>query len=83
MPINQVGEIAYQRAAPTGGLRLQADPPVCNRCWHEITPQNLGQISVVGSAPSPSRFEFIECTACTMVRAHDAETTLFWRQHHR
>jgi hypothetical protein len=83
MPINQVGEIAYEPAARMEGIRLQGDPPVCNRCWHEITPQNFGQVSVVGSAPSPSRFEFIECTACTPVRARDAETTLFWRQHHR
>jgi len=82
MPINQVGEIAYQPGAPMEGIRLQANPPVCNRCWHEITPQNLGQVSVVGSTPSPSRFEFIECTACTTVRARDAETTLFWMQHH-
>jgi hypothetical protein len=83
MPINQVGEIAYQPAAPMAGIRLQADPPVCNRCWHEITPQNFGQVSVVGYAPSPSRFEFIECTACTTVRVRDAETTLFWMQHQR
>jgi len=38
MPINQVGEIAYQPAAPMEGIRWQADPPVCNRCWHEIPP---------------------------------------------
>ena len=43
MPINHVGEIAYEPAAPPGGVRLQANPPVCNRCWYEITPQNLGQ----------------------------------------
>ena len=83
MPINQVGEIAYQRAAPTGGLRLQADPPVCNRCWHEITPQNFGQVSVVGYAPAPSRFEFIECTTCTTVCAREREQTVFWGQHQR
>jgi len=45
-------------------------------------PQNFGQVSVVGYTPSPSRFEFIECTACTTVHARDAETTLFWMQHH-
>jgi len=83
MPINQVGEIAYQPAALMECIRLQVDPPVCNRCWHEITPQNFGQVSAVGYAPSPSRFEFIECTACTTVRARDAETTLFWIQHQR
>jgi hypothetical protein len=83
MPINHIGEIAYQPASPTGGIRLQADPPVCNRCWHEITPQNFGQVFVVGQTPSLSRFEFIECTACTTVRAGDPEATLFWIQHQR
>jgi hypothetical protein len=83
MPISHVGEIAYQPASPTGGIRLQANPPVCNRCWHEITPQNFGRASVVGQAPSPSRFEFIECTGCTTVRARAPETTLFWVQHQR
>ena len=81
MPINHVGEIAYEPAAPLGGIRLQANPPVCNRGWYEITPQNLGQASVVGSAHSSSRFEFIECTACTRVRVGDPEQTLFWGQH--
>jgi hypothetical protein len=83
MPISHVGEIAYQPASPRGGIRLQANPPVCNRCWREITPQNFGRASVVGQALSPSHFEFIECTGCTTVRARDPETTLFWVQHQR
>ncbi len=83
MPISRVGEIAYQPASPPGGIRLQANPPVCNHCWHEITPQNFGRASVVGQAPSPGRFEFIECTACTVVHARDPERTLFWVQHQR
>ena len=81
MPINRVGEIAYEPATPTGGIQLQANPPVCNRCWDEITPQNFGQASVVGSAYAARRFEFIECTACTTVRAREPEQTLFWGQH--
>jgi len=83
MPINRVGEIAYEPATPTGGIQLQANPPVCNRCWDEITPQNFGQASVVGSAYAARRFEFIECTACTTVRAHAPEQTFFWGQHQR
>jgi len=83
MPISYVGEIAYQPASSPGGTRLQANPPVCNRCWYEITPQNFGRASVVGQALSPSRFEFIECTACTTVRTRDPERTLFWVQHQR
>ena len=83
MPINHVCEIAYESAAPTGGIRLQANPPVCNRCWYEITPQNFGQASIVGYAHFSSRFEFIECTACTTVCAHAPEQTLFWGQHQR
>jgi hypothetical protein len=81
MPISRGGEIAYQPAFPAGGIRLQADPPVCNRCWHEITPRNFGQASVVGQAPFPGRFEFIECTACTPVRDPHPEVTLFWARH--
>ena len=83
MPINHIGEIAYQPASPTGSIRLQANPPVCNRCWHEITPQNFGQASVVGSVHSASCFEFIECTACTTVCAREREQTVFWGQHQR
>src|SRR5262245_12597848 len=37
MPINHVGKIAYEPAAPPGDIWLQANPPVCNRCWDEIT----------------------------------------------
>jgi hypothetical protein len=83
MPINHVGEIAYEPAAATGGIRLQANPPVCNRCWYEITRQNFGQASVVESAHVASRFEFIECIACTMVCACEPEQTRFWTQHQR
>jgi hypothetical protein len=83
MPISRGGEIAYQQAALKGGTRLQADPPVCNRCWHEITPQNFGRVSVVGQAAFPGCFEFIECTACTTVRPRDPEQRLFWGQHQR
>src|SRR4051812_2934885 len=42
MPISRIGEIAYQPASPSGGIRLQANPPVCNHCWQEITRQNFG-----------------------------------------
>ena len=83
MPINHVGEIAYEPAAPPGGIRLQANPPVCNRCWDEMPPQNLGQASVVGSAHSSSRFACIECTACTTVRDRGPGVTLFWALHQR
>ena len=83
MPINHVGEVAYEPAAPPGGIRLPANPPVCNRCWDEITRQNLGQASVVGSAHSSSRFACIEWTACTTVRAREPEQTLCRGLHQR
>jgi len=83
MPINPVGEVQYQHASPTGGIRFQANPPVCNRCWREITPRNFGCASVVGEAPLPSRFEFIECTACTTVRDRGPGVTMFWARHPR
>jgi hypothetical protein len=81
MPPSPVGEIAYQPAPPIGGIRCQNNPPVCNRCWREITRQNFGCVTVVGEVPFPGRFEFIECTECTAVRACGPEVTLFWAQH--
>jgi hypothetical protein len=83
MPISSVGEIAYQFAPPMGGIRLQANPPVCNRCWREITRQNFGCATVVGEAPHLGRFEFIECTTCTPVRDPSPGVTLFWVRHQR
>ena len=65
------------------GIRLQANPPVCNCCWREVTRQNLGCATVVGEAPHPGRFEFIECTMCTPVRDRSPEVTLFWARHQR
>jgi hypothetical protein len=55
MPISLVGEIAYQPASPTGDTRLQANPPVCNRCWQEITPKEfwVGLRRVPGALPRP------------------------------
>ena len=83
MPISSFGEIAYQGAPPMGGIWFQSNPPVCNRCWREITRQNFGCVTVVGDVPFPGRFEFIECTACTAVRDRDPEVTLFWARHQR
>jgi len=83
MPLSSRGEIAYQPVPPTGEIRFQANPPICNRCWREITRQNFGQASVVGDAPHPGRFEFIECTACTTVRDRRPGVTLFWARHQR
>jgi hypothetical protein len=83
MPLNPVCEVAYQPVPATGGIRFQANPPVCNRCWREITQQNFGCVTVVGEAPFPGRFEFIECTACTAVRDCGPEVVLFWARHQR
>jgi hypothetical protein len=83
IPLSPRGKIAYQPAPPTGEIRFQANPPVCNRCWREINPQNFGCVTVVGEAPRPGRFEFIECTACTTVRDRGPGVTLFWALHQR
>ena len=83
MPLSSMCEIAYQPAPPTGGIRFQANPPMCNRCWREVTRQNFGCVTVVGTAPHPGRFEFIECTTCTTVRDRGPGVTLFWAQHQR
>jgi hypothetical protein len=81
MPLTPQGEIAYQPARPTAGIRLQANPPVCNRCWQTITRQNLACTSVVGAAHTVGRFEFIECTTCTTVRDDGSSVTCFWTRH--
>ena len=81
MPLNPVCEVAYQPVPAAGGIRFQANPPVCNRCWREITRQNFGRVTVVGEAPFPGRFEFIECTECTALRDRGLEVTLFWARH--
>ena len=83
MPLSAGGEIAYQGAPPMGGIRLRANPPVCNRCWREITRQHFGCATVVGAAPHPGHFEFIECIACTPVRDPRPGVTLFWTRHQR
>jgi hypothetical protein len=83
MPLSPIGEIAYQSAPPTGAIRFQANPPVCNRCWRGITRQSFGCATVVGEVPHPGRFEFIECTACTPGRDRGPGVTLFWARHQR
>jgi hypothetical protein len=54
MPLSPMGEIAYQPAPPTGGIRLQANPPVCNRCWREVYPAEFG-VCHRGGRGAPSR----------------------------
>ena len=81
MPLSSAGEIPYHHARMEGGIQFQANPPMCNRCWQEITRQNVGRTSVVHNAYTHGRFEFIECTACTAACVGTALLTQFWTQH--
>ena len=61
--------LQYRDYVAPGGVRYQADPPVCNGCGHEITRQNFGWASFVPSATAArEQVEWIECTACTPIR---------------
>jgi hypothetical protein len=78
MPLNAEGEIQYiemQKAA----IRYQADPPVCNCCKQDITRESFGWMYWEGHARG--KFEFIECRACTMMRAGGQALRLFLKHH--
>jgi hypothetical protein len=77
MSLNTAGEIAYQSAALAEGLQVQTDPPVCNRCWRTMTPENFAWASVVSNSHTHGRFEFIECMQCTPTGAGVLAYALF------
>jgi hypothetical protein len=68
MPLDTAGKIEYKEIPLSGGVRLQVDPPVCNVCQQEITRKNFGVAGVEGRGRTQETFEFIECTACTLLR---------------
>jgi hypothetical protein len=81
MPLDTAGKIEYKEVPKSGGVRLQADPPVCNVCQQEITRQNFGFAGVESTRRIQETFEFIECTACTLIRA-GADTLKGFLQRH-
>lgn len=68
MACNTAGDIEYRQASVAGGIRFQTNPPVCNLCEREITRKNFGWAYLVSDGKTPGQFEFIECTACTLIR---------------
>ena len=81
MPLNTAGEIVYRPAPRTGGVRFQANPPVCNRCEREITRQNFGWASLRRDRQTPGHCEVIECAGCTARRQGGIPLTLFLARH--
>ncbi len=81
MPLDPGGKIAYIAAPVKGGIRYQADPPVCNICKQEITRNNFGWTYLESEGGTRTRSEFIACRGCTMMRAGGTPLLLFLERH--
>ena len=82
MPLDPGGKIVYIAASGQGGIRYQADPPVCNICKQDITRNNFGWAHLEREGGTRTRFEFIACKGCTMLRAGGTPLLLFLERHH-
>jgi len=82
MPADSKGQIKYRAAAEKEGTRYQADPPMCNLCGQDITRENFGwaYLTTEGRVPT-EKFEFIECTACTLIRESGDALLTFLKRH--
>jgi hypothetical protein len=73
----------YRHYLAPGGVRYQAEPPVCNSCGHGITRQNFGRASLFPSAADArEQVEWIECRACTPIRQIGPPLRHFMALHH-
>ena len=81
MPLNAAGKIQYNAASVAGGVRFQADPPVCNVCEREITRKNFGFAGVESARRTHETFELVECTACTPLRQSGDALRIFVKRH--
>jgi len=72
----------YRHYLAPGGVRYQAEPPVCNSCGHEITRQNFGWASLISEVDSPEQVEWIACRACTTIRQIGPPLRHFLALHH-
>jgi hypothetical protein len=81
MPLNTAGQIEYKAISMIGTVRFQADPPVCNVCQQKITRKNFGFSCVESIGRTQEAFEYIECTACTPMRAGGDTLRRFVEQH--
>jgi hypothetical protein len=82
MPLNTAGQIEYKAVSMIGAVQFQADPPVCNVCEQEVTRRNFGAACVESRGRTQAKFEFVECTACTRMRAYGDTLRRFVERHH-
>ena len=81
MPLDTAGNIAYRDALDPGGVRFQADPPVCTSCKQEITRETIGRAYWLREERSRKRYEVIECTRCTGMRDGGTPLQVFLQRH--
>ena len=75
--------LRYRHYLAPGGVRYQAEPPVCNDCGHEITRHNFGWASLCPSAADTrEQVEWIVCRACTSLRQIGLPLRHFMALHH-
>jgi hypothetical protein len=74
--------VQYRTYLAPGGVRYQAEPPVCNDCGHEITRQNFGWACLTSAADAREQVEWIACTACTNIRQVGPPLRHFIALHH-
>ena len=74
--------LRYRNYLAPGGVRYQAEPPVCNGCGHEITRQNFGWASLISEDDPSEQVEWIACRACTPLRQIGPPLRHFMALHH-
>ena len=74
--------VRYRTYLAPGGVRYQAEPPVCNACGHEITRHNFGWAYLTSAADAREQVEWIVCTACTNIRQVGPPMRQFLALHH-
>jgi hypothetical protein len=82
MPLDAAGKIKYREVVIPEGIRYQDDPPVCNLCKQEITRANIGWVYLTNNGSKGGQVEFIECTACTLIREGGPALRTFVERHH-
>ena len=76
------GDIEY-RGQLDGGVRFQADPPVCNGCEQPVTHGNLGALTLSEPTPDGPRglYEIVLCVTCANQEASEATCLRFIERH--
>jgi hypothetical protein len=81
MALDTAGKIEYKKVSTEDGIRYQADPPVCNICKQEISRANIGWSYLEREKHIPGDYEFIVCTACTLIREGGQDLRSFVERH--